>query len=115
MFGMKKRAHLGNNRIYGSPNEVTLAMHTEIHTGLHVKHSLFFMILTKTEIGHQFLINVSNLSFHENNAAVNALLKQKKKKQSNINKHTAGMKLCQKRHTGQIKNHQKSKHKHINN
>jgi len=77
-------------------------MHTEIHTDLHVKHSLFFMILTKTEIAHQFLINVSNLSFHENNAAVNALLKQIKK-QSNINKHTAGMKLCPRRHTGQIK------------
>jgi hypothetical protein len=56
-------------------------MHTEIHTGFHVKYSLFFMILTKTEITHQFLINVSNLSFHENNAAVNALLKKRKKKQ----------------------------------
>lgn len=55
-------------------------MYTEIHTGLHVKHSLFFMILTKIEIAHQFPINVSNLSFHENNAAFNALLKQKKKK-----------------------------------
>jgi hypothetical protein len=56
-------------------------MHTEIHTGLHVKHSLFFMILTKTEIAQQFLINASNLSFHKNNAAVNALLKQKKNKE----------------------------------
>ena len=59
------------------------------------------MILTITEMANQFLINVSNLSFHENNAAVNALLK----KQSNINKHTARMKLCPKRYTGQIKIH----------
>ena len=90
-------------------------MHTEIHTGLHVKHPLFFKILTKTEIGQQFLINISTILFHENNAAVNALLKQKEKKQSNINKHTAGMKLWPKMHTGQIKNHQKPEHKRINN
>jgi hypothetical protein len=32
------------------------------------------MILTKTKMAHQFLINVSNLTFNENNAAVKALL-----------------------------------------
>jgi hypothetical protein len=64
----------------------------------------------------QFLIYVSNLSFHENNAAANALLKKKRKeKRFNINKHTAGIKLYPKRHTGQMKHHQKPKHKHINN
>jgi hypothetical protein len=31
-------------------------------------------------MANQFLIDVSNISFHENNAAANALLKKKKKK-----------------------------------
>jgi hypothetical protein len=85
-------------------------MHTQTHAGVHVKCSLFFTILTKSKVAHHFLINVSYLTFNKNNAAVNELLQAQK--QTDINKHTAGIKVCLKS-IDKIQNHQKPEHKYI--
>jgi hypothetical protein len=77
MFVMKKRAYLRNKRMYGNPKWVTLPC-TQKYTLVSMQSIHCCIILTKTEMVHQFLIDVSNLSFHENNAVVNALLKKKR-------------------------------------